>query len=90
MTIGEVAVAAITACEDEGVAHMLTGAFATSCDGIPRSTKDVDLVLEMQRSEQMEGVIRRLAGVVEFNQQVQFDTLTRGRRQVGTTRVSPY
>ena len=31
MNINELAVAAIDACDVEGVEHMLTGAFATNC-----------------------------------------------------------
>ncbi|MCB1099091.1 MAG: hypothetical protein KDN22_26200 [Verrucomicrobiae bacterium] len=40
MTIVELAVLSIEACEAEGIDHMLTGAFATSCYGIPRSDDD--------------------------------------------------
>lgn len=90
MTVVELAIAAIGACEAEGVEHMLTGAFATSCYGIPRSTKDVDLVLAVKSGEQMQSVIARMAPTVEFDPQVQFDTLTWGRRQVATTREPPF
>lgn len=90
MNIVELAVAAIRACEAENVEHMLTGAFATSCYGIPRSTKDVDLVLATNESAQMESVIHRLSPDVEFDDQVQFDTLTWGRRRIGCTRVAPF
>ncbi len=48
MTIEELALLEIEACEAEGIAHLITGAFATSLHGIPRSTKDVDLVLELK------------------------------------------
>ena len=47
MTIEELAVLVINACDAEGVEHMVTGAFATSVYGIPRSTRDVDVVLNM-------------------------------------------
>jgi len=90
MSIGELAVAGIKACEIEGVDYMLTGAFATSCHGIPRSTMDVDLVLALPTAEELPAVMRRLETDVEFTGQVQFDTLTWGRRMVGSTRKAPY
>jgi glycyl-tRNA synthetase alpha subunit len=90
MTIFELALLAIEACEAEDVEHMLTGAFATSCYGIPRSTKDVDLVLSISAPKEIASIIERLSPHVEFDQQVQFDTLTWGKRQVGCTRDVPH
>ena len=69
---------------------MLTGAFATSCYGIPRSTKDVDIVPAINAPSAILGIIQRLSPVVKFNEQVQFETLTWGKRQVGCTRKAPY
>lgn len=40
MTVEELAAAVIDACEAEKIDHMVTGAFASSFYGIPRSTKD--------------------------------------------------
>jgi hypothetical protein len=45
MTIEQLAAVVLDACEQEGVEHMLTGAFAHGLYGIPRSTKDIDVVL---------------------------------------------
>ena len=86
MTVELLAAAVIDACEAEGIKHMLTGAFAFNLYGIPRATKDVDVVLSVESSGPMERVIARLDPVVEFNGQVQFDTLTWGRRLVGVAR----
>ena len=47
MTIEQLAAAVIDACEAAGVDHMLTGAFATSVYGVPRSTSDVDVVVDV-------------------------------------------
>ena len=90
MTIFDLAVASIEACEAEGIDHMLTGAFATSCYGIPRSTKDIDLVLAIHSPRALQGVIGRLKPDVEFSEQVQFDTLTWGKRHIGQTCGHPY
>ncbi|HYF36489.1 MAG TPA: hypothetical protein VD994_14440 [Prosthecobacter sp.] len=89
MTVEALAVRVIEACEAEGVDHMLTGAFATSLYGIPRSTKDVDVVLSMSGVNPAGRVARRLAAEVEFDSQIQFDTLTWSRRLVGTARQPP-
>ncbi len=89
MTVEALAVLVIEACESEGVDHMLTGAFATSLYGIPRSTKDVDVVLSMMGPDPISRVSGRLNAVVEFDQQVQFDTLTWGKRLVGIARKGP-
>ena len=89
MTIEELAAAVIDACEAEGVEHMVTGAFATSAYGIPRSTKDVDVVLSVAGAHFTQQVAERLKSLVIFDEQVQFDTLTWGRRLVGATRENP-
>jgi hypothetical protein len=62
---------------------MMTGAFAVSYYGIARSTKDVDFVLSLSPSDSVRRVIERLEAAVAFDTQVQFDTLTWGRRHVG-------
>ena len=90
MTIAGLAKLAIESCESEEVDYMLTGAFATGCYGIPRSTKDVDLVISVVAPGDMERVIARLEPDVEFIGQAQFDTITWGQRQVGQTRKAPF
>lgn len=89
MTVEALAAAVIDACEAEQVQHMITGAFATSLYGIPRSTKDVDVVLSIERGEPIRRVAAKLDHLVEFDPQIQFDTLTWGKRQIGTARQSP-
>jgi hypothetical protein len=89
MTVEQLAAAVLDACEGAGVEHMLTGAFATSLYGVPRSTSDVDVVVDAAAGEPMQRVMATLAPLVAFDPQVQFDTLTWGRRHVGTTRTDP-
>lgn len=89
MTVEELAAAVLDVCDAESVDHMLTGAFAAGLYGIPRSTKDVDVVLSMKGGDAIGRVATRLEKVVQFDPQVQFDTLTWGRRLVGVTRQSP-
>ncbi len=87
MKVEELAVLAIDACEAEGVDHMVTGAFAVGFYGIPRSTKDVDLVIRIDAAETVGKVVARLEREIVFNPQVEFDTLTWGRRHVGCLRI---
>ena len=68
---------------------MVTGAFAVSYYGIPRSTKDVDVVLSVQGGASLSRVVARLEPQVEFDPQIQFDTLTWGKRLVGSSRQPP-
>lgn len=89
MTIEQVAAAVLDACEQENVEHMLTGAFAHGFYGIPRSTKDVDVVLNLAGADTIQRVVSRLEGVVFFEPQVQFDTLTWGKRLVGESIGEP-
>lgn len=83
MNIETLAVMVVDACEEAGAEHMLTGAFAYGAYAIPRSTKDVDVVVAVQSPQTIGSIIEILADRVEFGGQVQFDTLTWGRRHVG-------
>jgi hypothetical protein len=83
MMIEQLACAVLDACEAVQVDHMLTGAFAHGLYGIPRSTKDVDVVLSITAGDSIMKVVKQLEGIVKFESQVQFDTLTWGKRLVG-------
>lgn len=83
MLVEELAGRVIAACEAEQVDHMVTGALAFNLYGIPRSTKDVDLVIDVSGDDVIRRLIARLEPEIEFRDQVQFDTLTWGRRHIG-------
>lgn len=89
MTANALALAVSEACESEAVDYMLVGAFAVSTYAIPRSTKDVDVLLSLSGHAPVQRVMNALAHLVEFDAQVQFDTLTWGKRMVGVTRENP-
>jgi hypothetical protein len=89
MNVEQLAAIVIDACEAEQIAHMLTGAFASSFYGVPRSTSDVDLVIDLEKPDRFAALADRLSGRVVFDPQVQFDTLTWGRRHVGMTTTDP-
>lgn len=83
MTVEELAIKVITACEAESLDHMLTGAFAFNYYAIPRSTKDLDIVVDVTGAGKIGKLIARLEPDIEFRGQVQFDTLIWGKRHIG-------
>ena len=89
MTLEDLAVKVVEAAEATGVLFMAVGAIAAGTYGVPRSTKDVDLLVAINAGGGIGEVISRLKEVVEFDPQVVFDTLTWGRRHVGQCRFSP-
>jgi hypothetical protein len=89
MTIEQIACAVLDACEAEKIEHMLTGAFAHGLYGIPRSTKDVDIVISVLDENAFDGISTRLSAILAFESQFQFDTMTWGRRLVGKSVTKP-
>jgi hypothetical protein len=89
MTLEALAVKVIEAAESAGVDFMAVGAIAAGAYGVPRSTRDVDLLVSIQRTDAVSAVIAKLDPIVEFKAQVVFDTLTWGRRHVGQSRSLP-
>jgi hypothetical protein len=83
ITVEYLANLAISACEEIGAPYMLTGALAYNYYAIPRSTKDVDIVVNVSDRERMSRIIRHLEPKIVFSPQVQFDTITWGRRHIG-------
>jgi len=70
MNIHDLARLAVEACDQGGVDYMLTGAFATGCYGIPRATRDVDLVLATKDASDIGRVISAMEAEVSFGEQV--------------------
>jgi hypothetical protein len=89
MSIEHLALLVIKACEAAGADHMVTGAFAYNYYGIPRSTKDFDVVIDVRKSRAIGRIIGLLEPEIDFGGQVQFDTLTWGRRHIGRAREGP-
>lgn len=89
MTLEALAVKVIEAADATGVAFMAVGAIAAGAYGVPRATRDVDLLVAVNVPGAVDALERRLDPVVEFDGQILFDTLTWGRRHVGRSRSSP-
>ncbi len=86
MNVESLAVLVVEACEASQVDYMMTGAFAYGVYAIPRSTKDVDVVIALPEPSTLDQIIRQLDDQVDFGGQVKFDTHTWGRRHVGVVR----
>lgn len=89
MNLESLAIKVVEATEAAGVDFMVVGAIAAGAYGVPRSTKDVDLLLAVNVVGGVAAVIQALEPLVQFGSQVVFDTLTWGRRHVGQSRSSP-
>ncbi len=89
MKLEELAIHVIEAAESENVAFMAVGAIAAGAYGIPRSTRDVDLLVGIEMPGAVNSLIRKLSKMVSFDNQVAFDTITWGRRHVGQSRSNP-
>jgi hypothetical protein len=89
MNLYDLASRVVEALEAEGIPYMLVGALSSSVFGIPRATKDVDIVLQLLTREPLRRLEDRLAEVVKFDPQVTFETLTGSVRHILTAKTRP-
>lgn len=91
MNLGNLAIAIFERAESLGIPHMAVGAIAAGTYGIPRATKDIDLLVSIDIKNGIRQLIAGLSEIIEFESQCQFDTITWGKRHVGVSRsVPPY
>ncbi|MEI6655302.1 MAG: hypothetical protein WCP45_11070 [Verrucomicrobiota bacterium] len=89
MNLYELASRVIEALEAESIPYMVVGALSSSVFGIPRATKDVDIVLQLLTRDPLHRLETRLAEVVAFDPQVTFETLTGSVRHILTAKTRP-
>ena len=89
MNLYELAARVIEALEAERIPYMIVGALSSSVFGIPRSTKDVDIVLQLDTREPLHRLEKRISDVVMFDPQATFETLTGSVRHILTSRTKP-
>lgn len=89
MNLIQLAVAIFDTAESNNVEHMAVGAIAAGTYGIPRATKDIDLLVSLDAVHGIRKLIPALEEIIEFEAQAQFDTITWGRRHVGVSRTPP-
>lgn len=88
MEIKTVVLAVIDALDAEQIPYMLVGSFSSNFYGIPRSTEDGDLVIEL--SGRPLGPLRqRLAPPLRLDQQVTFENATATYKNVVNVEGSP-
>ena len=75
MTLEALATKVVEAAESAGVDFMAVGAIAAGAYGVPRSTRDVDLLVAVNVAGGLGALIVNLEPFVEFDSQVVFDTL---------------
>lgn len=63
------------------IPHMLVGSYSTNFYGIPRSTKDADLVLQVE-SEKLAALIRKLPAGIRMDGQSLFEMVTATRKEL--------
>jgi hypothetical protein len=74
MTIEEAAAAVIGALKQVGIAHMIVGGLSSNFYGIPRNTKDADVVIALLNREALGALASRLAEPCALDPQVTFET----------------
>ncbi len=89
MKIVELAARIFETAERIQVEHMAVGAIAAGAYGIPRATKDVDLLVSVDPGKGIHTLMGALDEWISFDGQTQFDTITWGRRHVGVSKEPP-
>ena len=89
MKATEAVCALLDALAAAGLHHMVTGGLAANAHGIARSTKDADIVVEMD-SGSFDTFARALPAALHLDPQISFETITGSRRQIVEVRGSPF
>ncbi len=89
MTLFQLAVRMVEALETEAIPHLLTGAIAVGVYGLPRGTNDIDIVVSLQTRGLLQRLEQRLAGIVTFDPQITFETLTGSLRHIVKSNTRP-
>ena len=71
------------------VPHMVTGCYATNLYGLPRSTKDADVIVEAE-SDLIFDALDQLKPPLRPNPQLLFETVTASRRWIVEIESSPF
>src|SRR5438093_8148109 len=75
MTSGNVATLAVDALEAARLPYMVVGSLSSNVYGIPRSTKDADIVVEFGGLS-LADLMRHLGAGFELEPQMSFETIT--------------
>jgi hypothetical protein len=75
MTVEDAAVQIVAACQDLNIPVMVVGSLSCNFYGIPRSTNDADLVVQLEAG-QLSELARRLTPTFRLDPQPGFETIT--------------
>ena len=89
MTAEEVVYCVIDALESLGVPHMVVGSFSSNLYGVPRSTQDADLVVDLGDTP-VSRVAQELGPDFRLDPQMSFETITCTYRFVATHKATPF
>ena len=81
MTGNEALIALLDAFSREGVPHMVVGGYSSNFWGLPRSTKDADLVVEASKLD-WETILSLLPPEMTLDDQITFETITGSKRDI--------
>ena len=90
MNIEVAAVAMLKALAEVGIPHMLVGGFSSNFYGIARSTKDVDIVVELPSRAPLGELEKRLPPEFVFDSQITFETITGNVRHIVKIKGTPF
>ncbi len=89
MTTDQVAARIIAALDSLRIPNMLVGSYSRNYYAIPRSTKDVDIVVELENMALLDQLSERIAPDFTLDDQITFETITGNLRYIIRTRQSP-
>lgn len=89
MTSEEIAKRVIAVLEASRLPYMLVGSFSSNYYGIPRSTKDVDLVAELGDTS-VTNLVSQLGPGFRLDPQIRFETVTGTTRHIVHVENSPF
>ena len=72
-----------------GLPHMVTGGLVANAHGIPRSTHDADIVVQVQGGD-FAAFARSLPAMLQLDPQISFETITGSQRQIVALKGSPF
>lgn len=81
MTAWDAVRAVLDALAAAGIPHMVTGGLVANAHGIARSTKDADIVIQVEGAD-FGAFERALPAAVSLDPQIAFETITGSRRQI--------
>jgi hypothetical protein len=90
MTIEEAAVTVVGALRQNGIPHMLVGALSSNYYGIPRNTKDADIVIDLPNRGALNALASSMGELFTLDPQLTFETITGNLRHIIRIEDTPF